>query len=60
MNVALEQNTRECPNPQEMASIYAEVARRASHLIGEHVQRQLQKGIRTPSDELASPRHSWT
>ncbi|MDR2689508.1 MAG: class I poly(R)-hydroxyalkanoic acid synthase [Azoarcus sp.] len=40
------------PNPEEIAKTYAEVARRASHLIGEHVQRQIQKGLSTPTDEL--------
>ena len=52
MSAVLKQNACECPSPEEMASTYAEVARRASHLIGEHIQRQLQKGIQTPSDEL--------
>ncbi|MDO9596997.1 MAG: class I poly(R)-hydroxyalkanoic acid synthase [Azoarcus sp.] len=40
------------PDPQEVAKTYAEVARRASHLISEHVQRQLKKGVSTPADEL--------
>lgn len=40
------------PDPAELAKTYAEVAQRASHLIGEHVQRQLKKGVATPSDEL--------
>ena len=42
----------ELPDPKEIAKTYAEVAQRASTLIGEHVQRQLQKGVSTPSDEL--------
>ena len=42
----------ELPNPKEIARTYAEVARRASTLIGEHIQRQFKKGIETPSDEL--------
>ena len=42
----------ELPNPKEIAKTYAEVARRASTLIGEHIQRQFKKGIETPSDEL--------
>ncbi len=42
----------ELPDPQEIAKIYAEVAQRASVLIGEHMQRQLKKGVATPSDEL--------
>ncbi len=42
----------ELPDPKEVAKTYAEVAQRASHLISEHVQRQLKKGVATPSDEL--------
>jgi len=42
----------ELPDPKEVAKTYAEVAQRASHLISEHVQRQLKKGVGTPSDEL--------
>ncbi|MFN4063375.1 MAG: class I poly(R)-hydroxyalkanoic acid synthase, partial [Parazoarcus communis] len=42
----------ELPDPQEVAKTYAEVAKRASHLITEHVQRQLKKGVATPADEL--------
>jgi len=42
----------ELPDPQEVAKTYAEVARRASHLISDHVQRQLKKGVATPADEL--------
>ncbi|CAI08175.1 PHA/PHB synthase family protein [Aromatoleum aromaticum] len=42
----------ELPDPKEVAKTYAEVAQRASHLISEHVQRQLKKGVSTPSDEL--------
>jgi len=52
MSIALEQNVSECPCPEEIANTYSEVARRASHLIGDHIQRQLKKGIQTPSDEL--------
>ncbi len=40
------------PDPQVIAKTYAEVAQRASSLISEHVQRQLKKGVSTPSDEL--------
>ena len=29
------------PDPQAVATTYAEVAQRASHLISEHVQRQM-------------------
>ncbi len=42
----------ELPDPQEVAKTYAEIARRASHLISDHVQRQLKKGVNTPADEL--------
>ena len=52
MSTTPEQGSKEFPNPEEIAQTYAEVARRASSLIGEHVQRQIQKGIQTPSDEL--------
>ena len=48
----LESIKAELPDPQEVAKTYAEVARRASHLIGDHVQRQLKKGIAPPADEL--------
>ena len=40
------------PDPKEMAKTYAEVAQRASKLIGEHMQRQLKKGLAAPQDEL--------
>ncbi len=40
------------PDPQEVAKTYAEVARRASHLISDHVHRQLKQGVSTPADEL--------
>ena len=42
----------ELPDPKEVAKTYAEVAQRASHLISEHVQRQLKKGVAAPADEL--------
>ncbi len=42
----------ELPDPQEVAKTYAEVAQRASHLISDHIQRQLKKGVATPADEL--------
>ncbi|AVR89831.1 PHA/PHB synthase family protein [Thauera aromatica] len=44
--------TAELPDPQEVAQTYAEVARRASSLISDHVQRQLKKGVAAPADEL--------
>ena len=40
------------PDPKEMAKTYAEVAHRASKLIGEHMQRQMHKGMAAPQDEL--------
>lgn len=42
----------ELPDPQEVANTYAEVARRASQLINDHIHRQLKKGIKAPADEL--------
>ncbi len=48
----LEDIRAELPDPQEVAKTYAEVAQRASTLISEHVQRQLKRGVATPSDEL--------
>ncbi len=42
----------ELPDPQELATTYAEVARRASHLISDHVRRQMKKGVSAPGDEL--------
>ncbi|MDR0565171.1 MAG: class I poly(R)-hydroxyalkanoic acid synthase [Azoarcus sp.] len=50
--MSTDSNACECLNPEETAKAYAEVARRASRLISEHVQRQMQKGIQAPSDEL--------
>jgi len=40
------------PEPQDVAKTYAEVAQRASKLLAEHTQRQLQKGVAMPGDEL--------
>ncbi len=40
------------PDPAEVAKTYAEVAERASKLLGEHVQRQLKRGVTPPADEL--------
>ncbi len=37
---------------QHIANTYAEVAQRASGLLGEHVQRQLKRGANPPQDEL--------
>jgi len=39
-------------DPAEIASTYAEVAQRASRLLAEHLQRQMQQGINVPTDEL--------
>ncbi|THF64038.1 class I poly(R)-hydroxyalkanoic acid synthase [Pseudothauera nasutitermitis] len=49
---ATDEKRPELPDPQELAKTYAEVAQRASHLISEHVQRQLKKGVAAPADEL--------
>jgi polyhydroxyalkanoate synthase len=43
---------KQLPDPQEIAKTYAEVAQRASKLISDHIQRQMKKGITTPSDDL--------
>ena len=40
------------PNQQSLANTYAEVALRATKLITEHIQRQMQKGITPPADDL--------
>ena len=40
------------PDPAEIAANYAEVARRASALMQEHLQRQMSKGVQPASDEL--------
>ena len=40
------------PDPAEVAKTYAQVAERASKLLGDHVQRQLKRGITPPADEL--------
>jgi polyhydroxyalkanoate synthase len=53
MSVALEQqNVSASPDSEEIASTFAEVSRRASHLLGEHIKRRMQKGIPAPSDDL--------
>jgi polyhydroxyalkanoate synthase subunit PhaC len=43
---------KQLPDPKEIAKTYAEVAQRASKLITDHVQRQVKKGVTTPSDDL--------
>ncbi|MBI4984213.1 MAG: class I poly(R)-hydroxyalkanoic acid synthase [Rhodocyclales bacterium] len=45
-------DNKQLPDPKEMAKTYAEVAQRASKLIGEHMQRQMKKGLAAPQDEL--------
>ena len=40
------------PDPKEVAATYAEVAQRASKLLTEHMQRQMQQGVKPPGDEL--------
>ncbi|MDX5364235.1 MAG: class I poly(R)-hydroxyalkanoic acid synthase [Pseudazoarcus pumilus] len=40
------------PDPAEVAATYAEVARRASALLHEHMQRQLQNGVQPANDPL--------
>jgi polyhydroxyalkanoate synthase len=52
MSATPERSPSELPDPETIAKTYAEVARRASSLIGEHVKHQFKKGIQPPSDEL--------
>lgn len=40
------------PDPNEIARTYAEIAQRASRLIGDHVRRQIARGVTPPADEL--------
>lgn len=40
------------PDPTEVAATFSEVAQRASKLLSDHMQRQLKKGVATPSDEM--------
>jgi polyhydroxyalkanoate synthase len=47
-----EHAAQQLPDPAAVAQTYAEVAQRASKLIADHVQRQMQKGIKAPADEL--------
>ncbi|MBI3525421.1 MAG: class I poly(R)-hydroxyalkanoic acid synthase [Betaproteobacteria bacterium] len=42
----------EITDPAEIVGTYAEVAQRASRLLAEHMQRQVQQGVNAPSDEL--------
>ncbi|KAF7599491.1 MAG: class I poly(R)-hydroxyalkanoic acid synthase [Candidatus Dactylopiibacterium carminicum] len=42
----------ELPDPEELARTYAEVAQRASRLLGEHLQREARCGIEPPKDEF--------
>ncbi|MCL2523050.1 MAG: class I poly(R)-hydroxyalkanoic acid synthase [Betaproteobacteria bacterium] len=43
-------------NPAEMAKTYAEVAQRASRLIGQFMEKQTKEGVDAPSDELGVAR----
>src|SRR5574337_1865523 len=43
-------------DPKEVAKTFAEVCQRASKLIAEHMQRQINKGITPPTDELGIAR----
>ncbi|MDR1228892.1 MAG: class I poly(R)-hydroxyalkanoic acid synthase [Azoarcus sp.] len=52
MSATPESPASELSDPEAIAKTYAEVARRASSLISEHVQHQIKKGMQTPSDEL--------
>ncbi len=53
---ATENGKTETPDPQEICKTYAEVAQRASHLISEHMKRQMGRGIAPPADELGIAR----
>ncbi|MFV0371556.1 MAG: PHA/PHB synthase family protein [Azonexus sp.] len=44
------------PNPTEMAKTYAEVAQRASRLIGQFMEKKAQEGVDVPADELGVAR----
>jgi len=52
MSQANETENPVMPDPQEIARTYAEVAQRASKILQGHIQRQTQKGIVPPQDEL--------
>ncbi len=52
MATATETGKTELPDPQEICKTYAEVAQRASHLLTEHMKRQMSRGITPPEDEL--------
>ncbi len=42
----------ELPDPKEIAKTFSEVAQRASKLLADHMQKQLQNGLNPPADEL--------
>ena len=52
MAAPTDNKTADLPDPTELAKTYAEVAQRASHLISDHVQRQIKRGMNPPQDEL--------
>ena len=52
MSAQAPQNNPQLTDAKEVTKTYAEVAQRASKLITEHMQRQLQKGVTAPADEL--------
>ncbi len=52
MSSTIQEAKPKLPDPQEMAKTYGEVAQRASRLISEHMQRQMQLGLAAPTDEL--------
>lgn len=52
MTQAKETEAAALPDPQEVAKTYAEVAQRASKILHGHIQRQTQKGVTPPQDEL--------
>jgi len=42
----------ELPDPKEVAKTYAEVAQRSARLLGEHLKRQMSRGVTPPEDEF--------
>src|ERR1017187_2874103 len=52
MSAPKDAETPPLPAPKDVAKTYAEVAQRASKLLTEHIQRQMQKGVAAPADEL--------
>ena len=43
---------RVAPDPKELAKAYADVAKRTSAMIQNHIKRQMKKGVSMPTDDL--------